>query len=159
MLNTLQKERAAENHHMIAEFLNQRGLSEREYYDVVVFGYLRAISICDSEAVLNDMIISEMENDLNEYHSASFNRDMEMSLERLDTRYAKTNPATSGNPRMKQLVNVLNSVFSVKERNLICRMQQGYRIEEAAEASMLSITDADNCVKRARYFAQKLRCA
>lgn len=36
---------AEENHDLVYAFLNEKKLSEDEYYDVVVFGYLRAVQI------------------------------------------------------------------------------------------------------------------
>ena len=36
---------AEENHNLVYAFLNEKKLSEDEYYDVVVFGYLRAIQV------------------------------------------------------------------------------------------------------------------
>ena len=34
---------AEENHDLVYAFLNEKKLSEDEYYDVVVFGYLQAV--------------------------------------------------------------------------------------------------------------------
>ena len=36
---------AEENHDLVYAFLNEKKLSEDEYYDVVVFGYLRAVQV------------------------------------------------------------------------------------------------------------------
>lgn len=36
---------AEENHDLVYAFLNEKKLSEDEYYDVVIFGYLRAVQI------------------------------------------------------------------------------------------------------------------
>lgn len=38
-----QREFAAERHGLVYAFLNERGLSEDDYYDVVIFGFLRAV--------------------------------------------------------------------------------------------------------------------
>lgn len=43
---------AEDNHDLIYAFLNEKRLSEDEYYDVVVFGYLRAVQeYCESSKV------------------------------------------------------------------------------------------------------------
>ena len=34
---------AAENHGLVLKFLNENHLPEDEYYDVVIFGYLKAV--------------------------------------------------------------------------------------------------------------------
>lgn len=38
-----QRDFAAERHNLIYAFLNEKGLPEDEYYDIVVFGFLRAV--------------------------------------------------------------------------------------------------------------------
>lgn len=38
-----EKEFAAENHHIVENFLKYRHLNRDEYYEVVIFGYLRAV--------------------------------------------------------------------------------------------------------------------
>ena len=40
---------AAENHNLIYEFLNQRNLSESEYYDTVIFAFLECVAEDNSE--------------------------------------------------------------------------------------------------------------
>lgn len=40
---------AEENHDLVYAFLNEKKLSEDEYYDVVVFGYLRAVQLHGKE--------------------------------------------------------------------------------------------------------------
>ena len=43
-LNEEQRRFATENHNLVYAFLNEKGLSEDEYYDVVIFGYLQAVN-------------------------------------------------------------------------------------------------------------------
>jgi RNA polymerase sigma-70 factor (ECF subfamily) len=42
-LTNEQEEFAAANHHIVEDFLKYRHLNENEYYDVIIFGYLRAV--------------------------------------------------------------------------------------------------------------------
>ena len=44
-LTEQQKDFAAANHGLVHAFLNAYGLNEDEFYDVVIFGYLRAGAI------------------------------------------------------------------------------------------------------------------
>ena len=44
---------AEENHDLVYAFLNEKKLSEDEYYDVVVFGYLRAVQLHGKEPRLD----------------------------------------------------------------------------------------------------------
>lgn len=49
-----QKVFAAQNHDMIFKFLNENHLLEDEYYDVIAFGYLRAVRRFFSDSQLQD---------------------------------------------------------------------------------------------------------
>ena len=42
-LNDEQRRFATENHDLVFAFLNEKGLSEDDYYDVAIFGYLQAV--------------------------------------------------------------------------------------------------------------------
>lgn len=44
VLTPEQREFAAEYHNLIYAFLNKKGLREDDYYDIVVFGFLRAVN-------------------------------------------------------------------------------------------------------------------
>ena len=44
-----QKIFATQNHDLIFKFLNEKHLSEDEFYDIVVFGYLRSVQRFFSE--------------------------------------------------------------------------------------------------------------
>lgn len=50
-LSELQQEFAAQHHHLVTRFLRKKGLSD-EYYDVVIFRYLRAAQqYCEDQAL------------------------------------------------------------------------------------------------------------
>ena len=51
-LTEQQKDFAAANHGLVHAFLNAYGLNEDEFYDVVIFGYLRAVRRYFTEANL-----------------------------------------------------------------------------------------------------------
>lgn len=66
---------AAENHGLVLKFLNENHLPEDEYYDVVIFGYLRAVKRFFAEKELQKYIFSTiawscMRADLINYHKA-----------------------------------------------------------------------------------------
>ncbi len=66
---------AAENHGLILQFLNKNRLPEEEFYDVVVFGYLRAVKRYFTEKDLRQYSFSTiawscMRADLINYHKA-----------------------------------------------------------------------------------------
>ena len=45
-----QRRFAEENHHLVFTFLNQKDLPESAFYDVVIFGYLKAVQEYLTEA-------------------------------------------------------------------------------------------------------------
>ena len=47
-----QRRFAEENHHLVFTFLNQKDLPESAFYDVVIFGYLKAVQeYCEVQAL------------------------------------------------------------------------------------------------------------
>lgn len=44
-LTEIEKQKATENHNLVFHFLSKHNLNVDEYYDVVVFGYLKAVKI------------------------------------------------------------------------------------------------------------------
>lgn len=53
-LNDEQRKFAEQNHDLVYKFLNENGLSESMYYDVVIFGYLCAVQeYCENESLRN----------------------------------------------------------------------------------------------------------
>ncbi len=61
-LNERQKRFAEEHHGVIESFLSSRGLSVDEYYDVVVFRYLRAVKQYDEREDLKQYAFSTIAN-------------------------------------------------------------------------------------------------
>jgi len=64
---------AEENHDLVYAFLNEKKLSEDEYYDVVVFGYLRAVQLHGSNSKLDKYRFStlawkQMQGELANYY-------------------------------------------------------------------------------------------
>jgi len=52
-LTDAQHDFAAEHHDLLLRFLKEKGLREDDYYDVAVFGYLRAVQIYDERPELH----------------------------------------------------------------------------------------------------------
>ena len=61
-LNERQKRFAEEHHGVIESFLRSRGLSVDEYYDVVIFRYLRAVKQYDERDDLKQYAFSTIAN-------------------------------------------------------------------------------------------------
>ena len=64
---------AEENHDLVYAFLNEKKLSEDEYYDVVVFGYLQAVQVyCRKRGQCKYSFSTlgwrHMQDELNDYH-------------------------------------------------------------------------------------------
>jgi len=68
-----QQDFAATNHNLVYDFLNKKHLGENEYYDIVIFGYLRAVQKYIQRPELHrykfsTIAWSAMETDLKNYH-------------------------------------------------------------------------------------------
>ena len=64
---------AEENHDLVYAFLNEKKLSEDEYYDVVVFGYLQAVQVyCGKKKQCKYSFSTlgwrHMQDEVNDYH-------------------------------------------------------------------------------------------
>jgi RNA polymerase sigma-70 factor (ECF subfamily) len=51
-LTGAQRDFAAENHDLVLQYLGAKGLSEDEFYDIAIFGYLRAVQVYDQRPEL-----------------------------------------------------------------------------------------------------------
>jgi len=68
-----QQDFAATNHSLVFKFLNKKHLGEDEYYDIVIFGYLRAVQKYIQRSELHrykfsTIAWSAMETDVKNYH-------------------------------------------------------------------------------------------
>lgn len=69
-----QQDFAATNHNLVYDFLNKKHLGENEYYDIVIFGYLRAVQKYIQRPELHrykfsTIAWSAMETDVKNYHN------------------------------------------------------------------------------------------
>lgn len=79
-----QQDFAATNHSLVFKFLNKKHLGEDEYYDIVVFGYLRAVQKYIQRSELHrykfsTIAWSSMETDVKNYHNYK-NRSMRKAV-------------------------------------------------------------------------------
>ena len=73
-MTPLQKQFAEENQNVVFRFLNQKGLSADDYYDIVIFGYLQAVQEYDENPALSHFRFStiartKMSDSLNKHYS------------------------------------------------------------------------------------------
>ena len=73
-MTPLQKQFAEENQNVVFLFLNQKGLSADDYYDIVIFGYLQAVQEYDENPALSHFRFStiartKMSDSLNKHYS------------------------------------------------------------------------------------------
>jgi len=53
-LTDSQRDFADKNHHLVLQYLKTKGLDESDYYDIAVFGYLRAVQVYDQRPELQN---------------------------------------------------------------------------------------------------------
>ena len=80
-LTDRQRDFATEKHYVVEDFLNSQGLSKDEYYDVVIFGFLRAVSAVDVQNKdFMDFAYSHMQIEVKKYQKQKHN-DKNLSLD------------------------------------------------------------------------------
>ena len=130
-----QRQFAAENHNLIYTYLWNRRLEIDDYYDIAVFGYLRAVKRYLSEPWLRRYQFSTVAWHAMRQSIASFHRAEERRKE-TEQKYLKTLRARPPDPfeelEAKLLLHDL-AVVSSKEQYALASMRlQGYSIAETA---------------------------
>ena len=147
---------AEENHDLVYAFLNEKKLSEDEYYDVVVFGYLRAVQLHGKDQRLDKYKFSTlawnlMQGELSNYHKylASPKRNaIVISLdEPLDSEdglcLSDTLSYDDFMTELKEelLMHELVRHLPAKEMRIVKMKVQGCRMHEIAKAERLTFQE------------------
>ncbi len=143
---------AAENHQMVYAFLNEKLLPEDDYYDIVVFGYLRAVQdYCEKKSLkhykLSTVAWRRMRRELHDYYreqEAKKRRHDPISLqEPIGDESGKCwldiLPDHCDALSLLELELVLHSMaLSPRERRIIHRKLKGYGMHEIAKEEKMT---------------------
>ena len=136
-----QRQFAAENHNLIYTYLWNRRLEVDDYYDIAVFGYLRAVKRYLTEPWLRRYQFSTVAWHAMRQSIASFHRAEERRRE-TERKYLKTLQARPPDPfeelEAKLLLHDLAAVSSQEQYDLASMRLQGYSVAETARTQGMS---------------------
>lgn len=136
-----QRQFAAENHNLIYTYLWNRRLEVDDYYDIAVFGYLRAVKRYLTEPRLRRYQFSTVAWHAMRQSITSFHRAEERRRE-TERKYLKTLPARPPDPfeelEAKLLLHNLAAVSSQEQYDLASMRLQGYSVAETARIQGMS---------------------
>lgn len=162
---------AANHHDLVYKFLNKNGLSQDEFYDVVIFGYLTAVRRYLTLSNLgqysfNTIAWQGMSGALNNYKRTM--KYQKRSAEIVSLHYGKTNngiPLEESIParddlmvqlEMKLLLHELASRLSKQQMDMIHLKSCGYGIRDIARSQNLSLQRAKELLEEVRIILLKL---
>lgn len=122
-LTERQKQFAEENHRVLEDFLRYRGLPQEEFYDVVVFRFLRAVQQYDEREDLQrysfqTIARNHMRSALSNYFRSQKHQKENMRLISLDYPMAGNPNLTLGDCIADERVNVCEEVCEKLSREL-----------------------------------------
>ena len=153
-LTPLERDFAEKNHNLVYKFLNDYHLPEDEYYDIIVFGYLKAVKRYNSNANLQRLgfstiawksMLRELSN-----HNITKNRQKRsastISLQALDENVSTAGEFDGLPPEleMQLLLHALAAKTSQRQRDILRLRGSGYPLQDIAEKHGISI----RCVKQ-----------
>lgn len=139
-LNERQQRFAEENHKILEDFLKYRGLPQEEFYDVVVFRFLRAVKQYDEREDLRQyqfktIADNHMRSALGHYFEKQKHQKENMRLISLDNPMAGNPNLTLGDCIADERVNVCEEVCEKLSREP--KRRRVYHISSSAEAEYL----------------------
>ena len=155
-LTVEQQKFAADHHGLVYSFLNSRRLSEDDFYDIVVFGYLRAVKRYSDEPKARQYAFStiawrEMVQSLSNYYKSLTRQKRQAYVISLDSVVYRDEEAllrydvlSASDPLMADLETELlmlelASRVSKREMDIICMKADGYGIRAIAKTKKMSM--------------------
>ncbi len=158
-----QRDFATKWHNLIYTFLNDKGLSEMDYYDIVVFGFLRAVKRYFTEPELQKYSFSTiawqaMDSDLSNYYKRQFRQKRHanvVSLHSYDGAYTLEEILSTQDKVMAQLetellLHDLATLASHQQMSVVRMRSAGYNMREIAKKESIPM-------KRVRELLEEIR--
>ena len=167
-----QKEYAAEHHNLVYRFLRLNHLDESKFYDVVIFGYLKAVQEYLEKPELSrfkfstlawrkmkDCVIQEYiyqnrskrKAPMAEYHENVESQSLDTFLPNRMAGIAETMD------NQTLLINLL-ALLSPKEKTIVHLKAQGYTYREIAEHCKMTPNLVGNCLYNMRKRLREISC-
>jgi len=160
-LNQLEKEFAAENHHLVYSFLNKNRLDESEYYDIAVLAYLDAVRRYHTKKnlaeykfstiawkAMNSAIRREQKKELNSNKSLN-------ELLYQDRQYILADSLVQEdcfNEKLvyMELLNQIKACLTEKQKRTLCKRADGYNYSDMAREEGITKSGINSRLNRAR---------
>lgn len=160
---TVEQSKIAElNHDLVFEFLNEYNLSESQYYDVVIFGYLCAVQEYCEKPELQKYLFStvawrQMKHELYrhyKYHERK-KRDFQTvslsDIKRGDDASLKTDETAAENKLLEDLnfsllLHSLASAITEKQMRIIRMKLAGFRMHDIARTEKMTFRDINRAL-------------
>ena len=153
-LTPLERDFAEENHNLIYKFLNNYHLPDDEFYDIVVFGYLKAVKAYNSNTLASKASFStiawkQMMHELS-HHFEAQKRQKRLS-DTVSLQAMNENVSTAGEfdglppeLEMQLLLHALAAKTSQRQQDILRLRDFGYPLKRIAKKQGVSI----RCVKQ-----------
>lgn len=160
-LTSEQKVFAAQNHDLIYKFLEEKHLPIDEFYDIVVFGYLRSIYRFFSSPELQRYAFATiawkgMQLSLKDYRKAICRQKRNADILSIHSDFGNENPILEENNLMTQLevdllLHDLAKRVSKQQMEIVRMKSHGYNLQDIA-------TRQNTSTKRIRTLLEEVRC-
>lgn len=156
-----QRDFAERNHSLIFAFLNENKLSEEDYYDVVVFGYLDAVYAYLTEPQLQKFEFSticwrKMRGAVSNHHKAQQSKKRSADLTSIyDLPQHALSNASAYNEQMLQmeirlLMHDLTLMLSQRQIQIVGLRYQGYGIREISQKLNMTVKQVRSLLAQSR---------
>ena len=127
---------AAKNHRLVYRFLREKGLPADEYYDVVIFGYLRAVRRYLTDAKLRKYRFSTIAWSCMRADLTNHMRKAKHTVELTDTMQSQQKAWQY--MELKLMLYELSKIISAKQMEIVRLRIYGYSVSEIAKIKELS---------------------
>lgn len=170
-LTAEQRQYADEHHNLVYRFLRNNHLKESEYYDIVVFGYLKAVKKYLSEPDLQPFAFttiawSRMSTELHNHYRSQKCQKRKADVISVDSELYQNGPLLSdilpsANHALQQfedemLIYELAKHFSGKQMDMVRQKADGYGIREIAESHETTMQKVRSLLEDVRNILLKL---
>ncbi len=151
-LNQEQRIFAEKNHNLVLQFLHRRELPIRDYYDVVVFGYLKAVRDYWTLEHLQAYSFSticwrSMQQSLSNHYRSQLRKDHRLALVSLDE-LPQDLPASYDPLEQRLLMCDLSRMLTPKQMKIFMLRAQGYGVRKIAHDCRITMKEVQSHLDR-----------
>ncbi len=157
LMNNREQKFAERNHDLVLEFLRYKHLSEDDYYDVVIFGYLTAVQQYlrnpPDGVSFRAMAYRNMKDTLYRdmlYHTRKKRTGTTVSLDSVDYAVAEQSQSSEQRIENRMLAEQAARVATPKETDILQLVVDGYTLREIARRLYIPMSTVTECMEAFR---------